>query len=132
MRIAQLLANAKELVFPGVPSTPTPLPLPAYVATFNHPAYHNLTVSFCNSTSPTAATPCDLRVSPIETFGQQVHLELEHVSGAWWLARLFYDDHDPTLAAGLLKVQAEIVGGVVTKIGVDVDQDLLIWFERVL
>ncbi|KAG9236943.1 putative penicillin-binding protein [Amylocarpus encephaloides] len=50
--------NAPSIYYPSLPSPPFPLPLPLenYTGTYTHPAYQNLTIALCNSSSPSDPT----------------------------------------------------------------------------
>ena len=126
-----VFSNPIPFVFPTVPSPPVarPLPLSAYAGTFNHPAYHNITLRTCNSTANAA---CQLRGSPFVALGMTIHFEIEHVSGQWWLGRMFVDDHDPTVVYSVSRFQFETSGKAVTKVGIEMEPGLYIWYDRVV
>ena len=125
-----VFANPIPILFPTEPSPPVarPLPLPAYTGTFNHPAYHNVTLKSYNSTSSATS---QLHSSPFVALGMQIHFEVEHVSGQWWLGRIFVDDHDPTAVFSVLRFQFEISGEIVMRLGIEMEVGLYIWYNRI-
>jgi hypothetical protein len=105
--------------------------LEAFLGVFNHPAYQNISLGLCDAGNSTVNTGCQIKTGVMETLGQRYHAEAEHVSGNFWLGRVFYDNHDPDLAANVLRIQFEITGGVVSRVGVEQEQELFIWYHRV-
>jgi len=62
----------------------------------------------------------------------QIHFEIEHVSGEWWLGRMFVDDRDPNAVYSVSRFQFEISGETVTKLGIEMEAGLYIWYDRVI
>lgn len=45
---------------------------------------------------------------------------------------MFVDDHDPTVVYSVSRFQFEISGRVVTRVGIEMEAELYIWYDRVI
>jgi len=122
------LNNASRILYPSLPDPPLPLSLPlsAYIGTYTHPAYQNITIEerdgslFANRNEAVWKT----------TF------KFEHVSGEFFLC---YADSANAKKSPLESIiQAEFVigsDGAVTRFGMAAEVQMgpegRIWFDRI-
>jgi len=102
----------------------------AYAGVYDNVGYGNMTLSLqCGHDSrkgypadtpahPTIERGCSVRGSgPLEFEGKKFHLDLEHVTGDYWIAWLFVDDYAP--AGSGLTVRPRLCLRAQSRIGPD-------------
>jgi CubicO group peptidase (beta-lactamase class C family) len=125
---------AKSLFYPSIPSPPLPLsrPLAAYVGTYYHPAYHNMTVTLLPSGS--SLNPSIFRIDRTAQLWK-MRVELEHVSGEYFIGWLDSLVAPGTVFKDAMSVEFRIGSdGSVAQLGARMEVEMgqeMIWFTRV-
>ncbi|KAJ9151255.1 Penicillin-binding protein 4 [Pleurostoma richardsiae] len=133
------IKNAVDDLYPqrAKPGLPPALPIEAYVGTYFHPGYLNMTVELADAEAR-ARKPQVQLVAERADFTWPVKCEFEHVSGEYWV---MYIDllHAPGLAMKEFAPAQFKIGanGEVTALGIEwryIAEDMvegLIWFDRI-
>ncbi|KAK0707492.1 hypothetical protein B0H67DRAFT_685799 [Lasiosphaeris hirsuta] len=134
------LENAVDILFPAYKSKPLPhsLLVEAYVGTYYHPAYRNMTLELEVTTSKGGQTTRILKADRSD-FTWQTVATFEHVSGEYWVMSLkLAQAPASTLLADFAAAEFKVgVDGKVTQLGVEWRDTLSgvvdgwIWYDRI-